>query len=141
MGTLRSGTGSLRGKVQLTPLALLVMRASAVVFIVFGIGKFANHASETASFQAYGLPAPGVFTVLIGVIEIVGGVMLLLGIAPRIAAIVLAGDMVGAIVLSGLLHGETVSLTLAPALLIAMIVVFTRPQADATPKARGAPRQ
>ena len=34
----------------------------------------------------------------------------------------LAGDMIGAIVVSGVANGEIVSLTLAPALLIAMIV-------------------
>jgi putative oxidoreductase len=99
--------------------------ASAVVFIVFGIGKFVNHASETASFQSYGLPAPGVFTILIGLVELFGGVLLLGGLATRLAALVLAGDMIGAIVLSGVLHGETVSLTLAPALLIAMLLLFT----------------
>ena len=39
----------------------------------------------------------------------------------RPTALVLAGDMVGAIVVSGLARGEIISLTLAPALLVAMI--------------------
>jgi putative oxidoreductase len=96
---------------------------SACVFVTFGAGKFLNHASETGSFHTYGLPWPGAFTIAIGVVELLGGVLLALGLATRPVALVFAGDMVGAIVLSGLLHGEMVSLTLAPALLVAMLVL------------------
>ena len=46
--------------------------------------------------------------------------MLLLGLGTRLAALILAGDMVGAIVVSGIGEGEAISLTLAPALLLAM---------------------
>jgi len=95
--------------------------ASAIVFISFGLGKFINHGSETASFRGYGLPVPGAFADLIGILELVGGGMLLIGLGTRIAAALLATDMVGAVVVSGILRGETVSLTLAPVLLIAML--------------------
>jgi putative oxidoreductase len=54
------------------------------------------------------------------VIEIAGGLLLLVGLGTRLAALVLAGDMVGAIVASGIGEGEAISLTLAPALLVAM---------------------
>ena len=101
----------------------LIRWAGGVIFVVFGIGKFVNHASETSSFVAYGLPSPGAFADGIGALELVGGVMLVLGCATRAAAILLAGDMVGAIIVSGLLRDETVSLTLAPALLVAMLVL------------------
>jgi putative oxidoreductase len=97
--------------------------ASACVFISFGLAKFVSHASETASFRDYGLPAPSAFAYVIGAIEVCGGIALLLGFATRLVACVLAGDMVGAIVASGILSGETVSLTLAPALLVFMLVV------------------
>ena len=97
--------------------------ASGAIFVVFGIGKFVSHASEASSFMAYGLPFPGAFAAGIGVLELVGGVMLVLGFATRAVAILLAGDMVGAIIVSGLLRDETVSLTLAPALLVAMLVL------------------
>jgi putative oxidoreductase len=104
--------------------ALLAVRlVSGLIFIAFGAGKFLNHASETHSFAGYGLPAPSLFTLVIGVLELVGGVMLVLGWRTRIAAVLLAADMIGAIVTSGLMHGERVSLTLAPALLVAMAVL------------------
>src|SRR6516164_467222 len=105
---------------------LLVLRLlSGGVFVVFGIGKFVNHSSELASFKAYGLPAPEAFVVLIGVVEFVGGLLLIAGVLTRPAALVLAGDMVGAIVVSGLAKEELISLTLAPAELVTMLVLLS----------------
>ena len=107
--------------------ALAALAARVVgggVFVVFGLGKFVNHASEVDSFRDYGLPAPAAFVVVIGVIEIVGGLLLILGLATRPAALVLAADMVGAIVVSGLALGEPISLTLAPAELVLCLFLF-----------------
>jgi putative oxidoreductase len=105
--------------------ALLVLRLLAGgVFVVFGIGKFVNHASELASFKAYGLPAPEAFVVIVGLIEVFGGALLIAGVLTRPAALVLAGNMIGAIIVSGLAKGELISLTLAPAELIAMLVLL-----------------
>jgi putative oxidoreductase len=96
---------------------------TGAVFVAFGVGKFVDHRSETSSFQAYGLPSPGVFTSVIGGLELVGGILLVLGLGTRAVAAVLAGDMVGAIIVSGLLRNETVSLTLAPVLLVVMLAL------------------
>ena len=41
--------------------ATAIRRAAAAVFIVFGAGKFIDHASELASFRQYALSAPGAF--------------------------------------------------------------------------------
>jgi putative oxidoreductase len=103
---------------------LLLRLASGGVFVAFGLGKFVNHASELASFKAYGLPAPELFVLVIGVVEVVGGVLLIAGVYTSLAALVLAGDMVGAIIVSGVAKGEIVSLTLAPAELAAMLIVI-----------------
>jgi putative oxidoreductase len=105
--------------------ALLLLRLLAGgVFVVFGIGKFTDHGSELASFRAYGLPAPDVFLVIVGLIELFGGLLLIAGVLTRPAALVLAGNMVGAIVVSGIAKGELISLTLAPAELVAMLVLL-----------------
>ena len=103
---------------------LLVRLAAGAVFVVFGAGKFVNHSSEVDSFDKYGLPAPDAFVYVIGVVEVVGGLLLIGGFAVTLAALVLAGDMVGAIVASGIRHGELISLTLAPALLAAMVYLL-----------------
>jgi putative oxidoreductase len=105
-------------------LLLLLRLVSGGVFVAFGAGKFVNHASELASFKSYGLPAPEAFVAVIGVIELVGGLLLIAGILTRPAALVLAGDMVGAIVVSGIAKGEVISLTLAPAELVVMLVLL-----------------
>ncbi|MBV9916718.1 MAG: DoxX family protein [Solirubrobacterales bacterium] len=126
-------------------LLLLLRLASGGVFIAFGVGKFVNHASELASFRSYGLPAPDVVVIAIGAIELIGGLLLVAGALTRPAALVLAGDMVGAIVVSGLAKGELISLTLAPAELVAMLVLlWTGPGALAlrpAPRFPGVPRR
>ena len=98
--------------------------AAGVVFVIFGVGKFSQHATEVDSFRTYGLPSPDAFVYAIGVLEIAGGLMLIAGLGTRLAALALAGDMVGAIVVSGIKEGEIVSLTLAPAELVTMIVLL-----------------
>jgi putative oxidoreductase len=104
---------------------LLALRLLAGgVFVAFGIGKFTNHGSELASFKSYGLPAPELFLAAIAVIELVGGGLLIAGVFTRPAAVVLAGDMVGAIIVSGIANGELISLTLAPAELVVMLALL-----------------
>lgn len=122
-------------------MAVTVIRwAAAIVFVVFGVGKFVDHAAELASFRDYPLPAPEVLVYAVGVLEIAGGALLASGRLLRPAAVALAGDMVGAIVASGLARGEVVSLTLAPALLVAMVVLLRSRPTDRQP-ARGKPRR
>jgi putative oxidoreductase len=99
--------------------------ASGAVFVAFGVGKFTHHAEEVEAFERYGLPAPDAFVYLVGTLEVGGGVLLILGLATRLAALLLAGNMVGAIVVSGIAEGEVVpSLTLAPMLLAAMLFLL-----------------
>jgi putative oxidoreductase len=107
---------------SLWPVA--VRCVAAIVFLIFGVSKFVNHAAELASFRHYPLPAPGTLVYAVGVIEISGGLLLALGLLTRLTALTLAADMLGAIVVSGLARWELVSLTLAPILLAAMIILI-----------------
>jgi uncharacterized membrane protein YphA (DoxX/SURF4 family) len=111
-----------------TRLTLLIgtRLAPGVIFLIFGADEFVNHARNVRSFALYGLPSPSAFSYAIGTLEIVGGLALIAGIALLPVAIALAGDMVGAIVVSGIALGELVSLTLAPAMLAAMLVLIRR---------------
>ena len=97
---------------------------AAGIFLGFGVTKFANHAAELASFRHYPLPAPGLFVYLVGALEIGSGLLLAAGLLTRLAALTLAADMIGAVVVSGLARGEIISLTLAPLLLVAMIILI-----------------
>jgi putative oxidoreductase len=107
---------------------LIVRLAAGAIFIGFGAAKFLNHSAEVDSFDTYGLPSPDAFVYLVGAIEVIGGALLVLGRATRVAALVLAADMIGAIVVSGLGQWEAISLTLAPALLVGMLYLALRPQ-------------
>jgi uncharacterized membrane protein YphA (DoxX/SURF4 family) len=100
--------------------------APGIVFLVFGADEFVNHSRNVHSFTMYGLPSPSLFSYAIGTLEIVGALALISGIALLPVAVALAGDMVGAIVVSGIALGELVSLTLAPAMLAAMLVLIAR---------------
>jgi putative oxidoreductase len=121
-------------------MALTLIRiAAGIVFIAFGTGKFVDHEYEVDSFRSYGLPDPDLFVYLVGVLEVVGGALLILRRLVPIAAAALACDMIGAIVVSGILEGETVSLTLAPALLLAMLVLL-RTELRRKPRPRAAAR-
>jgi putative oxidoreductase len=114
----------------------LLRVAAGVVFVVFGVAKFSRHASEVDSFRQYGLPAPDAFVYAIGALEVVAGLMLIAGVLVWVAALTMAGNMTGAIVVSGLGEGEVVpSLTLAPALLAVMLAVLVteRPPWSAAP--------
>jgi uncharacterized membrane protein YphA (DoxX/SURF4 family) len=102
----------------------ILSRLAALVFLGFGLAKFVNHGTEVDSFRDYDLPSPDAFVYAIGAIEVIGGALLLLGIGLRFAVPVLAADMVGAIVVSGIAKGEPISLTLAPALLIILVLVW-----------------
>jgi uncharacterized membrane protein YphA (DoxX/SURF4 family) len=84
--------------------ALLARLGAGAVFVAFGAGKFASHASEVASFHTYGLPSPDAFVYAIGVVEVLRGALLIAGLATRIASLVLSGDMLGAIIVSGLVR-------------------------------------
>jgi putative oxidoreductase len=117
-------------------LSLVSRLASGAVFLPFGFGKFLNHSAEVDSFETYGLPSPDAFVYAIGAIEVVGGLLLVVGLCTRLAALVLAGDMVGAIAVSGIGEGEAISLTLAPALLVAMLYLLWRGPGDRSLDAR-----
>ena len=119
-------------------MGIRVLRVAAgIVFVVFGVGKFSQHETEVDSFRTYGLPEPEAWVYAIGVLEIVGGLMLIAGFLVWLAALALAGDMVGAIVVSGIKEGEVVpSLTLAPALLAVMVALLVTERAPWS-RARG----
>lgn len=104
--------------------AAVARLAAGVIVLVAGIGKFADHASEAAAFDDFGLPSPSAFAYAIGVVEISGGLLLLLGLAVRPAALMLAGNYLGAIATAGRTVGGPVHLVLAPILLATMLALL-----------------
>jgi uncharacterized membrane protein YphA (DoxX/SURF4 family) len=100
---------------------------SGAIFIVAGLVKFVFHHWELHAFRSFGLPFPSALEIFAGVLETLGGILLMLRrwIAP--VAVLLSVTMTVAIVSSGIGHGDVIpSLTLAPALLLAMVYVLAR---------------
>lgn len=82
-------------KIQDTPLISIGSIALAVIFVLSSVPKLITLESVTMSFQEWGYPSW--FMYAIGAIEFVAGVALLSTAAAPIAATVLCGVMLGAV--------------------------------------------
>ncbi len=116
--------------------------ASGVIFFFAGLVKFVFHHWELHAFRTFGLPFPSALEILAGVLEMAGGVLLVLRRRVVPTALVLAVTMVVAIAYSGIGHGDVIpSLTLAPALLAAMLYLLARARREVSPRAAEAGRR
>ena len=104
--------------------ALLALRIVTGVFLVgVGIGKFTDRASEIADFRHYGVPLPEVAVSVAGVVEIVGGICVVVGFLVRPAAAVVALNLLVALLTAGVTDGGTFHLVVGPTVMLAMIVL------------------
>jgi putative oxidoreductase len=79
-------------------LALLVLRlALAAVLLYHGLPKLMNFGATVGAFQSMHIPAPGVTAPFALIAEVIGGILILVGIAVDIAALLVILDMLGAI--------------------------------------------
>jgi putative oxidoreductase len=81
-------------------LALLILRlALAAVLLYHGVPKLMNFGATVAAFQGMGLPAPSLTAAFALLAEVVGGLLILLGVMVDLAGLLVVIDMLGAIVL------------------------------------------
>jgi uncharacterized membrane protein YphA (DoxX/SURF4 family) len=112
-------------------LASRVAIVAGVIFIVAGLVKFVFHQWELDAFRSFGLPWPWALEIFAGVLETLGGILLVLRRFVAPVAVLLAATMVVAIVSSGIGHGDVIpSLTLAPVLLVMMLYLLARCASD-----------
>jgi putative oxidoreductase len=86
----------------LRDLALLAARVGlGIIFIAHGWQKFTEYGLDgtAASFEQMGVPLPTASALFAAVVELVGGAALLLGLAVPVAGLLLALNMLGALVL------------------------------------------
>jgi putative oxidoreductase len=95
-----------------------------LVFVLFSLPKFVLHEFELAEFVRFGLPASSLLVYAVGVLELVAGVMLVVGLGTRLAALGLAVNMVGAVATAGVQVGGPFHLGLAPALLVCLLFLL-----------------
>ena len=108
--------------------ARAVEQITGAIFVIAGLPKFVAFDWELAAFRRFGLPVAPAWVIAAGVIEIVGGILLLSGRHVRPAAALLAATMAVAVCSSGILEGDVIpSLTLAPALgVVSAYLAFRR---------------
>jgi putative oxidoreductase len=83
--------------------AILVGRIFlSIMFILAGFSKLTAISATAGWFGSIGLPAPTVTAVVVGLVELVGGLAIAIGYQTRIAAIVIALFTVGATLIAHL---------------------------------------
>jgi uncharacterized membrane protein YphA (DoxX/SURF4 family) len=108
-------------------IAANVALVTGVIFVFAGLVKFVFHGWELHAFRSFGLPWPSALEVFTGVVETAGGILLALRYLVVPVALMLSATMAVAIGASGIGHGDVIpSLTLAPALLLALVFLLAR---------------
>ena len=104
------------------PLAIRI--TTGVFFVAVSFAKFIDHAVETEEFEEYGVPVAGTAVIVVGIVELVGGLALVLGLLTRVAAFALAANMVGAVATAGRVEGGAFHLGVAPTVFVLMLVLL-----------------
>ena len=112
----------MRGRGGIATAALRIV--TGLVFVLFSLPKFLLHEYELAEFVRYGLPDSSIIVYLVGALELGAGLMLILGLGTRLAALGLALNMAGAIATAGVQVGGPFHLGVAPALLLSTVYLL-----------------
>ena len=83
------------------PLTIRIL--AGIAFIIAGLPKFENIAVTQGFFQQFGLPPE--LALPIGLLEVIGGIFLLVGVVTRITAAIFVIEMIGATLIVGLSQG------------------------------------
>jgi putative oxidoreductase len=90
------------------PYGLAILRiVLGIAMLVHGWSKLSGGVDNVAGFFGgmLGIPAPGLMAWVVTIVELVGGVLLVVGFLTQIAGTLIALDMLGAILFAYLLRG------------------------------------
>lgn len=79
-----------------------------IAMLVHGWSKLSGGVDNVAGFfgEMLGIPAPELMAWVVTIVELVGGILLVVGFLTQIVGILIALDMLGAILFAFLLRGE-----------------------------------
>jgi putative oxidoreductase len=85
---------------QTAPYGLALLRiALGIAFLLHGWAKLSGGMDGVGGFfGSLGIPAPGLMAWIVTIVEVVGGILLIIGFLTQIAGILLALDMLGVII-------------------------------------------
>ncbi len=95
-------------------LLLLARILLAIIFIWAGYGKLMSLTGTAGYFTSLGIPAASIVAPLTGLVELIGGLLILVGFQTRYAALVLAIFTIAAALVAHLNfgdRGQTIHLT------------------------------
>lgn len=88
-------------------LLLLARILLCIIFIWAGYGKLMNLAGTATYFGSMGIPVASIVAPLTGLVELIGGLLILVGFQTRYSALVLAIFTVAAALIAHLKLGDT----------------------------------
>ena len=109
MNSVRSSSCMFHNRSKTAWGRLFVRLALAVVFIVHGWWKLADMDATIAFMTMLGVPLPGVTAWVVALVELLGGIAMLVGFYVCIAGILLALDMLVALYLVHAANGFSVA--------------------------------
>jgi putative oxidoreductase len=109
----------LTGPAAFVPTAIRIGAGGFVALA--GVAKFTERATEVHDFREFGVPAPELAVPLAGTIEVVGGLLVLIGLLTRPAALAVAANLLGALLTAGVNVGGTFHLVVGPTVMVAML--------------------
>jgi putative oxidoreductase len=77
------------------PLPIRIM--AGIAFILHGLPKFENLQGTQGFFASVGIPAD--LAMVIGLLEVIGGILLIIGLVTRITSILFIIEMIGAVLI------------------------------------------
>jgi putative oxidoreductase len=145
--TTNSGTRDRLFASRLAPNAdvvpLIVRALVGIILVAVSISKFTRHATLVESFERYGVPAPDLTVYLAGIIELLGGLALIAGLAVRAVGVVVVVHFAVALATAGPVETDLHHVALPSVLLVAVaFLVWSgagRWSSDERLAARGAP--
>ncbi len=101
-----------------------VRLVAGLTLISVSLSKFTRHEDLVEAFIRYGIPFPDQSVYLAGTIEGLGGLLLVLGLFTRIAAVVVAGNMAVAVLTGGRIDVDFYHTGLGSLLFAAAVFLF-----------------
>lgn len=97
---------------------------AGVILMVVSVSKFTRHADLVAAFERYSIPFPDQSVYLAGTVELLGGLLLVLGLLTRPAALVVAANMLVAVLTGGRVDVDLFHTGLGSLLLVAAVFLL-----------------